>query len=90
MDIYTSRYRQFWNCRPLRVWVAACALDTDGDGIPDATDVDDDNDGGDVLGVVQVVQCHSGWFFDGHTPTAAHQGACYQTGLHGTQGPRLE
>ena len=31
--------------RPFRSWSCQCSPDTDGDGVPDETDLDDDNDG---------------------------------------------
>ncbi|MGB2129200.1 MAG: hypothetical protein ACPHXR_06945, partial [Flavicella sp.] len=56
--------------------VAACALDTDGDGIPDDTDVDDDNDG-----ILDVVECGTSGTnaivdgsFESYTPTSHSQG----------------
>ena len=71
--------------------VAECNVDTDGDGIPDETDLDDDNDG--ILDVDEceptIMEGSSNLIVDGSfenaTPTEPHQGAYYLTGLNGIQ-----
>ena len=61
--------------------------DSDGDGVFDTTDLDDDNDG-----ILDIVECGTSGTnaivddsFDGYTPTNYAQGENYQTGLIGIQ-----